>query len=124
MLIPSHRTLACVPDAPAPICETSGGSPDVYDCSIALKNLNGNAKQTNGRGSHCQTVSRFGTCKIDACGDINAHVEDGVHPGGWLQQIIDRCQSGGRVGGRIQPKKCIVYERVGTQEYTLQFSHS
>ncbi|KAI0741651.1 hypothetical protein C8Q80DRAFT_1274044 [Daedaleopsis nitida] len=114
----------CVPDTPPPICETSGGSPEVYDCSIALKYLNGNARQSNSRGSHCQTVSKFGTCKIDACGDYGGYVVDGVSPGRWLQQIIDGCQSGGRVGGRIEPKKCIAFENVGTEAYTLQFSHS
>ncbi|KAI0750078.1 hypothetical protein C8Q80DRAFT_1353411 [Daedaleopsis nitida] len=114
------------PDATPSVCQTSGGSPLVSDCVQALKQLTGNCEQSNDVGSHCKTQVKYGTCKIDACGQDGAQIPDDVNCGGYLQTILNDCQSGGRVGGHLVPKICNVdYSYPPTDpDYWLQFSHS
>ena len=117
-------TPACSETA-KPTCETSGGSPLTSDCLQALQSLGENhCKQTNTwpAGSHCQTVVKVRTCKIDVCGDNNAQTTDNVFCAYYMGQIYNVCMSGGRVGGHIRPNSCNV--KPETSNYKLQFSHS
>ncbi|KAI0750091.1 hypothetical protein C8Q80DRAFT_1120155 [Daedaleopsis nitida] len=120
-------------DTTPPKCETSGGSPLASDCVEALKRLSGQCVQSNdSRPSQCQTQVTYGTCKIDACGETGAKIADGVNCGGYLQSILNECQSGGRVGGYLAPTDCNVQtaplERTQADPaytgYKLQFSHT
>ncbi|KAI0750079.1 hypothetical protein C8Q80DRAFT_1120144 [Daedaleopsis nitida] len=115
------------PDAAQLECQTSGGSPMVSDCVEAIKRLTGDCLQHNNYGSHCTTVSQHGTCKIDVCGQPAALLDRSLNCGGYLQTILNDCQSGGLVGGYLEPDVCNVWWN-GTPGpddfYRLQFSHS
>jgi len=111
------------PDTAAPVCQTSGGSPLVQDCQVALNQLGGSdCKVTNTGGSDCSTLVTVGTCKVDACSDGNTpSLQPGVNCGGYLQNILNTCQSNGMVGGLLSPETCNV---AGEGAYRLQFSHA
>ncbi|KAI0750088.1 hypothetical protein C8Q80DRAFT_1343997 [Daedaleopsis nitida] len=121
-----------VHDAAESSCETSGGSPLVSDCVEALKRLSGQCVQSNGGHSYCKTEVAYYTCKIDVCGEPAARIADGVNCGGYLQTILNDCQSGGRVGGYLAPADCNVQTASqgpsptdsSYQGYRLQFSHT
>ncbi|KAI0746611.1 hypothetical protein C8Q80DRAFT_782356 [Daedaleopsis nitida] len=122
------RDRDCADHDPAePKCETTGGSPLVSDCVEALKRLDNQCLQGNDQGSWCTSLVKFGTCKIDVCGDNGAQIASGIHCGGYLQTILNNCQSNGLVGGYLIPQKCNVRSAgggEGTGNYKLQFSHS
>ncbi|KAI0750122.1 hypothetical protein C8Q80DRAFT_1353435 [Daedaleopsis nitida] len=120
------------PDTTQPECQTTGGSPLVSDCVVALKRLSGQCAESNGGYSQCHTQVQYGTCKIDACGVWGLGILEGVNCGGYLQTILNNCQSGGRVGGYLEPEGCNI-EQYATdsdtfwsepKDYRLQFSHS
>jgi hypothetical protein len=110
------------PDLTAPVCQTSGGSPKVSDCQAAIEKLSGPCHQSNNVGSYCTSLVTVGTCKIDVCGFPGAQLDSGVNCGGYLQNILNTCQSGGLVGGYLNPETCNIAFR--DQPYKLQFSHS
>ena len=110
------------PDLTPPVCQTSGGSPTVGDCQAAIKKLSGPCHQFNNVGSFCTSIVTVGTCKIDVCGFPGAQLDSGVNCGGYLQNILNTCQSGGRVGGYLEPATCNILFH--DQPYKLQFSHS
>jgi hypothetical protein len=110
------------PDLTPAVCETSGGSPTVSDCQAAIGKLSGSCHQFNNVGSFCTSIVTVGTCKIDVCGFPGAELEPGVNCGGYLQTILNSCQSGGLVGGHLNPADCNVQFR--DSPYKLQFSHS
>ncbi|KAI0741788.1 hypothetical protein C8Q80DRAFT_1123585 [Daedaleopsis nitida] len=119
----------CPDDRTAPICETSGGSPLASDCQVALRDIDGRCKQENRDGpSHCTTVATWNTCKIDVCGNVNYSLLPNINCGGYLQSVLNSCNSGGRVGGQIHPARCNILfpssHQIGNYEYRLQFSHS
>ncbi|KAI0757442.1 hypothetical protein C8Q80DRAFT_1265368 [Daedaleopsis nitida] len=107
----------------SPVCQTSGGSPLVSDCQQAVNLLGASrCQQTNGwpTGSHCQTITKYGTCKIDACGKHNAQTQ--ILCNYYLQDMLKFCQSNGLVGGQYKPTSCYVDPE--TDDYYLQFSHT
>ncbi|KAI0741661.1 hypothetical protein C8Q80DRAFT_1346843 [Daedaleopsis nitida] len=117
-----ERATPCT-ETNTPLCQTSGGSPLVSDCNRAIQQLGtSHCKQTNSNGSHCQTITSYGTCKIDACGKHNAQTVDNIFCAYYLEKLRDTCQSNGRVGGLFQPTSCNV--NPATDDYRLQFSHS
>ncbi|EIN11820.1 hypothetical protein PUNSTDRAFT_42961 [Punctularia strigosozonata HHB-11173 SS5] len=109
------------PDTAAPVCQTSSGSPLVQDCQVAIQQLGSSScKVSNTGGSDCSTQVTVGTCKIDACSDGNTpELQPGVNCGGYLQSILNSCQSNGMVGGILSPESCNV---AGEGAYRLQFS--
>ena len=110
------------PDLTAPVCQTSSGSPKVSDCQAAIEKLSGPCHQSNDVGSYCTSLVTVGTCKIDVCGFPGAQLDSGVNCGGYLQNILNTCQSGGLVGGYLNPATCNI--AFHDQPYKLQFSHS
>ena len=110
------------PDLTHPVCQTSNGSPTAGDCQAAIKKLSGQCHQSNNVGSHCTSLVTVGTCKIDVCGFPGGELDSGVNCGGYLQNILNTCHSGGRVGGYLNPETCNVQFR--DSPYRLQFSHS
>jgi hypothetical protein len=89
------------PDLTPPVCQTSDASPTVGDCQAAIGKLSGQCHQSNNVGSLCTSLVTVGTCKIDACGFPGAELASGVNCGGYLQNILNTCQSGGKVGGLL-----------------------
>ena len=116
------------PDLTPPVCETSDASPTVADCQAAINKLaNAGTRdcyQGNTFGTHCTSLITEGTCKIDACGPFGARIILGVNCGGYFQNILNSCQSGGKVGGFLTPAKCNVFSPDSESPYKLQFSHS
>lgn len=110
------------PDLTAPVCQTSSASPKVSDCQAAIEKLSGACHQSNKVGSLCTSLVTVGTCKIDVCGFPGAQLASGVNCGGYLQNILNTCQSGGLVGGYLTPESCNV--AFHDSPYKLQFSHS
>ncbi|EGN99406.1 hypothetical protein SERLA73DRAFT_73933 [Serpula lacrymans var. lacrymans S7.3] len=110
------------PDNTPAVCQTSQASPKVSDCQAAIEKLSGPCHQSNNVGSYCTSLVTVGTCKIDVCGYPGAELYSGVNCGGYLQTILNSCQSGGLVGGYLQPEKCNI--QYNDQPYKLQFSHS
>ena len=97
------------------------------DCQYALRQITGRCQQTNGGGSQCTTVATWNTCKVDVCGTVGLSLLPNINCGGYLQSLLNSCNSGGRVGGQIHPAKCNILfpsPRIGSYEYRLQFSHS
>ncbi|KAG9226228.1 hypothetical protein CCMSSC00406_0005139 [Pleurotus cornucopiae] len=114
------------PDDTAANCETSDASPLVSDCQIAIQNLGADNQclNTNGFGSECTTVTTHGTCKIDACSIGNTFgLQKGVDCGGYLQTILNQCNSNGRVGGTLFPMLCNQAQGFDVS-YKVQFSHA
>ena len=109
------------PDNTAPVCQTSNASPVVGDCQAAIEQISGQCKVKNGRGSHCTTLVKVGSCGIDACGDHNAELLAGVSCTGYLQNLLNTCQSNNLVGGLLSPASCNV-QNSQNNNYRLQFS--
>ena len=121
-------TVPCAtPDLTAPTCETSDGSPLVSDCQAAIAEIASTCKNGNSVGSKCSTIVTHGTCKIDACG-TTTELADGVNCGGYLQSVLNSCQSNGKVGGFLKPASCNRKDGEDIPQaflpYKLQFSHS
>ena len=110
------------PDLTPPVCQTSDASPTVEDCQAAIEKLSGSCHQSNKGGSLCTSLVIVGTCKIDVCGSPGTQLAPGVNCGGYLQNILNTCQSGGLVGGLLNPEECNLAS--DTSFYRLQFSHS
>ncbi|RPA72680.1 hypothetical protein BJ508DRAFT_334800 [Ascobolus immersus RN42] len=84
------------------ICETSTGSPSVNNVISAYAYLhslgNQHCGQTNCCGSKCTTMVRRGDAAIAVCG--SQYFEYCTRFGDAARLIVQRCQSGGRVGGQ------------------------
>ncbi|KAI0741693.1 hypothetical protein C8Q80DRAFT_1123527 [Daedaleopsis nitida] len=117
-------------------CETSGGSPLVSDCQHAIDQLpDGSCQQGNKYGSHCTTMTHYGTCKIDVCGSHLTYLNQAAHVSckQYVQNLLGGCKSGDLVGGQVFPGDChVVYKGdaivdptyTNWNHYRLQFSHS
>uniref|UniRef100_A0A0W0EVY1 Secreted protein n=1 Tax=Moniliophthora roreri TaxID=221103 RepID=A0A0W0EVY1_MONRR len=114
------------PDDTAPQCETTDGSPLIDDCTVTIGQLGTDSRclNTNQFGSMYTTVTRHGTCKIDACAiGATYGLSEGVDCSGYLSNILDHCGNNGQVGGQIKPKlRNQPYEF--DADYRLQFSHN
>ena len=124
----SVLALCPTPDLTRPVCQTSDASPTVADCQAAIEQLSGqDCRQINdfGFGSHCTSLVTVGTCKIDVCGP-RAEIPPVVNCGGYLQNILNSCQSGGKVGGFLTPATCNVlpHDLEPGLPFKVQFSHS
>ncbi len=85
----------------------SDTSPDVADCQQAISQLSGTCHQTNGGGSFCTALVTVGSCKIDVCGNWDAQLDSGVDCEGYLQTILNGCQSNG-TRQRVPPTMCVL----------------
>jgi hypothetical protein len=113
------------PDLTPPVCQTSGASPTVSDCQAAIKDLSGVlCAQSNPGGSLCTTLVQSGSCGIDVCGPLGTELLSGVNCGGYLQNILNTCQSGGLVGGYLAPAACNADGPTTNPLFKVQFSGS
>lgn len=101
----AHRSApACsTPDNTPAVCQTSDASPAVADCQQALDQLGSSTCQNNnGGGSFCTTLVTVSSHKIDTCGNWEDELDAGVNCGGYLQTILNSCQStDGCIGGQF-----------------------
>lgn len=142
---PPTRLPACVTNDHGHLkCETSGGSPLAADCETAIDNLaaSSTCHQSNHSGSHCTTLKKYGSCKIDVCGRPGAalvpeYYNEESRCKEYLRFLLADCggKGGGAVvGGQIFPQTCGVdYGHGGPVDdpqytdpahYRLQFAHS